>query len=121
MNDLDKIERLLNGLKEDIQTIKSGQQILEAGQEALQAALGELKKDLGSTKDVVLHLNTALKALPTKQETEEIVETAVDAAKSELRSDILLLDAKIVRKIPSLEHRVRNIEEQEGIENPEKH
>ena len=73
-----------------------------------------------------------IEALPTRKEAEEIVETAIEAAKSELkadiadakgelRSDILMLDAKVVRKIPSLERRVTNIEEHEGIENPEKH
>jgi hypothetical protein len=30
----------------------------------------------------------------------------------------LRLDAKVVRKIPNLERRVTNIEEQEGIEKP---
>jgi hypothetical protein len=32
-----------------------------------------------------------------------------------------MLNAKVVRKIPSLERRVTNIEEHTGIENPEKH
>ena len=83
-------------------------------------------------RDSVSHLATAMKTVPTKKDVEELVETAIEAAKSELkadiadakgelRSDILMLDAKVVRKIPSLERRVTNIEEHEGIENPEKH
>jgi hypothetical protein len=44
----------------------------------------------------------------------------VDAAKSELKADILMLDSKVVKKIQRHERRITNIEEQEGIENPEK-
>jgi hypothetical protein len=91
-----------------------------------------MQEDVSGLKDSLAHTNTAIEALPTKKEVEEIVETSVDAAKSELKadiadvkgelkSDILMLNAKVVRKIPSLERRVTNIEEQEGIENPEKH
>jgi hypothetical protein len=48
------------------------------------------------------------------------VEVAVDAAKSELKADILMLDSKVVKRIQSHERRITNIEEQEGIENPDK-
>jgi hypothetical protein len=48
------------------------------------------------------------------------VEVAVDAAKSELKADILMLESKVVKKIQSHERRISNVEEQEGIENPEK-
>jgi hypothetical protein len=48
------------------------------------------------------------------------VEVAVDAAKSELKADILMLESKVVKRIQSHERRITNIEEQEGIDNPEK-
>ncbi len=48
------------------------------------------------------------------------VEVAVDAAKSELKTDILMLESKVLKKIQSHERRISNVEEQEGIENPEK-
>jgi hypothetical protein len=126
MNDVDKILRAIEGLTQKVD--QQGKAIT-----AIQGDVSGLKKDVSGLKDGLAHTTTAMKAvaavaakkdveaLPTKKDVEEIVETAVDVAKSELRADILRLDAKIVRKIPSLERRVTNIEEQEGIENPEKH
>ncbi|MBV8869343.1 MAG: hypothetical protein JOY65_08000 [Acetobacteraceae bacterium] len=125
MNDADKILQAIVGLQEE--------------QKSLQAAVGQqgkaikaVQEDISGVKDSLAHTNTAIKALPTKKEVEEIIDTAVDAAKSELKadiadvkgelkSDILMLNAKVVRKIPSLEWRVTNVEEHTGIENPEKH
>jgi hypothetical protein len=70
------------------------------------------------------HIHTALKIVATKQD----VEVAVDSAKSELeakigevKSDVLMLDSKVVKKIQSINRRTTNIEDQSGIENPEKH
>ena len=118
MNDADRILQAIAGLT---------QKVDQQGN-----AIKAVQEDMSGLKDNLAHTNTAIKALPTKKDTEEIVETGVDAAKSELKgdiattkgelkSDILMLNSKIVRKIPSLERRVTNIEEQEGIENPEKH
>ena len=125
MNDADKILQAIVGLQEE--------------QKSLQAAVGQqgkaikaVQEDISGVKDSLAHTNTAIKALPTKKEVEEIIDTAVDAAKSELKadiadvkgelkSDILMLNAKVVRKISSLEWRVTNVEEHTGIENPEKH
>ena len=124
MNDADKILQAIARLQE--------------GQKSLQAAIDQqgkakaMQEDISGVKPSLAHTNTAIKALPTKKEAEEIVDTAVDAAKSELKadiadakgelkSDILMLNAKVVRKIPSLERRVTNVEEHVGIENPEKH
>jgi hypothetical protein len=125
MNDADKILQAIAGLQE-------GQKSLQAAVDQQGKAIKAVQEDISGVKDSLAHTNTAIKALPTKREVEEIVDTAVDAAKSELKadiadvkgelkSDILMLNAKVVRKIPSLERRVTNIEEQEGIENPEKH
>src|SRR3954451_6899549 len=100
MNDAGKILQAIEGLT---------QKIDQQGK-----AIKAMQEDVSGLKDSLAHTNTAIKALPTKKDAEEIVETAVDAAKSELRADILRLDAKIVRKIPSLERRVTNIEEHEG-------
>lgn len=118
MNDADKILQAIKGLT---------QKVDQQGK-----AIKTMQEDISSVKDGLAHTNTAIKAIPTKKEVEEIVDTAVDAARSELKadiadvkgelkSDILMLNAKVVRKIPSLERRVTNIEEQEGIENPERH
>ena len=88
--------------------------------EAMQADISTLKRDTAATKDSVSHLTTAMKAVPTKKDVEEIVDTAVDAAKTELKSDILNLDAKVIRKLQRHGRRIENIEEHDGIENPEK-
>ena len=99
---------------------------LQAGQKALQDDVTVMKgevdkipaiqKQLDTLVDATAHTNTALKTLPTKQD----VETTVDAAKSELKADVLTLESKVVKKIQSHERRISNIEEHEGIENPDK-
>ena len=90
---------------------------LQAGQKAILA-------DVETLKDGQAHTHTVLKTLATKQD----VEVAVDAAKTELeakisevKSDVLMLDSKVAKKIQSHERRITNLEEQSGIENPEKH
>jgi hypothetical protein len=89
---------------------------LQAGQKAIRADVATLKTDVGTLKDGQAHTHTVLKTLATKQD----VEVAVDAAKSELKADILMLDSKVVKKIQSVDRRVTNIEREEDIENPEK-
>jgi hypothetical protein len=84
--------------------------------EALQEGQKAIQADVHILKDGQAHTNTVLKTLATKQD----VEVAVDAAKSELKADILMLDSKVVKRIQSHERRITNIEEQEGIENPDK-
>jgi copper oxidase (laccase) domain-containing protein len=96
-------QRCKNCLKLPIQQ-KQGERL-----EAVQA-------DVHTLKDGQAHTHTVLKTLATKQD----VEVAVDAAKSELKADILMLDSKVVKRIQSHERRITNIEEQEGIENPDK-
>jgi len=87
MNDAGKILQAIEGLT---------QKIDQQGK-----AIKVMQEDVSDLKDSLAYTNTAIKALPTKKDAEEIVETAVDAAKSELRADILRLDAKIVRKSPA--------------------
>ena len=97
---------------------------LQAGQKALQTDVASIKdvqqkqgKQIDMLVDTAGHINTALKIVATKQD----VEVAVDSAKSELKADILMLGSKVIKKIQSVDRRVTNIEEQSGIENPEKH
>jgi hypothetical protein len=89
---------------------------IEAGTAKLQADVNTIKTDVQTLKDSQAHTHTVLKTLATKQD----VEVAVDAAKSELKADILMLDSKVVKKIQSVDRRVTNIEQEEGIENPDK-
>ena len=46
---------------------------------------------------------------------------AINAAKTELKAEIMTLNAKVVREVQSVKRRVTNIEDQAGIENPERH
>jgi hypothetical protein len=69
------------------------------GIKSLQAAIDQqgkaikaVQEDISGVKDSLAHTNTTLKALPAKKEAKEIVDTAVDAAKSELKAGIA--DAK---------------------------
>lgn len=118
----------------DVNEILQALERLEAGQKALQetvnqqgGAVNALQEDISSLKDSLAHTNTAIKALPTKQDMEAAVDAArselkadIAALRGELKSDVLLLESKIVRKVQGHERRITNIEEQEGIENPEK-
>ena len=120
MNTDDKILKAL----EDLQ---SGQKNLEAGQKALQTDVQKQGKQIDMLVDTAGHINTALKSVATKHDVETTVETVVDAAKSELKadisevkSDVLRLDSKVVKKHQSYERRITNIEDHEGIENPDK-
>jgi hypothetical protein len=97
---------------------------LQADVKGLNSKVDRQGEQIDLLVDTAGHINTALKAVATKQD----VEVTVDAAKSELgakigevRSDILMLDSKVVKKIQSLNRRTTNIEDQSGIENPEKH
>jgi uncharacterized protein YoxC len=124
MNTDEKILKVLEALQADVTGIKDVQQKQGTQLEALQADVQKQGKQIDRLVDTVGHINTALKTVATKQD----VEVAVDAAKSELeakigevKADVLMLDSKVVKKIQSLNRRTTNIEEQSGIENPEKH
>jgi hypothetical protein len=75
-----------------------------------------LMVDVTTIKDSQNHMTTAVKALATKGD----VETTLDAAKTELKADMLPLESKVVKKIQGHERRISNIEDQAGIKNPEK-
>jgi hypothetical protein len=44
----------------------------------------------------------------------------VDTAKKEINTNILNLDAKVSRKLRSHDQRIKNLENEAGIENPDK-
>ena len=91
---------------------KQGKQL-----ETIEADVKTLHSKVDRLEDGQGHMYTALKIVATKQD----VEVAVDSAKSELKADILMLDSKVIKKVQSVDRRVTNIEDQAGIENPEKH
>jgi hypothetical protein len=106
----EKIVKILEELQADVKSLHNKVDTLDQGQKTLIGKVDRLEDGQG-------HIHTALKIVATKQD----VEVAVDSAKSELKADILMLDSKVVKKIQSVDRRVTNIEDQSGIENPEKH
>ena len=112
MNTDEKILKALETLQADVTSMKGDVEKIPA----IEQQLAHRGKQIDMLVDTAGHINTALKSVATKQD----VEVAVDAAKSELKADILILDSKVVKKIQRHERHIRNIEEQEGIENPDK-
>jgi hypothetical protein len=115
----EKILKALEALQADVTAMKGDVgniPALEAGTTALRTDVQTITAEVQTLKDGQAHTHTLLKTLATKQD----VEVAVDAARSELKADILMLDSKVVKKIQSHERRVTNIEEHEGIKNPDK-
>jgi vacuolar-type H+-ATPase subunit E/Vma4 len=110
MNDTDKLLQALAALQEGQKALIDKVAGLEAGQHSL-------AKRMEGVGSVVSRTSTAVKALPTKED----MEVAIDAAKSELKAEIMTLNAKVVREVQSVKRRVTNIEDQAGIENPERH
>jgi hypothetical protein len=109
----EQILRILKSLHADVSAMKEDV-----------AKIPAIEAKVDRLEDGQAHTNTVLKTLATKQD----VEVAVDSAKSELeakigevRSDVLRLDSKVVKNIQSLNRRTTNLEDQSGIENPEKH
>jgi uncharacterized metal-binding protein YceD (DUF177 family) len=120
MNNDEKILKALEDLQADVTAMKG-----DIGKiPAIEKQLEQQGKHIDMLVDTAGHTNTALKAVATKHD----VEVAVDAAKTELearisevKSDVLMLDSKVAKKIQSHERRITNFEDQTGIENPEKH
>jgi len=121
---------------------------IQAGQKALQADVASMKdvqqkqgdvqqkqgKQIDMLVDTAGHSNTALKVVATKHDVDaakselsarisdvEAKVSAVEGKVNEVRSDVLRLDSKVVKKNQSYERRITNLEDQSGIENPEKH
>ena len=86
-------------------------------------------------KQAQAHTNTALKALGAGQQdlieraktiestmaTKTDVDATVEAAKSELKAEIHILNAILVRKVQSHERRIENVERSTNTPNPDKH
>jgi hypothetical protein len=98
---LDHHGKLLTGLTANMATV------LEE-QHAQRSDIRSLHTEVHKTREEV------------KGEIEE-VKGEVRAARDEAKRDNMDLKATVVKKTQSLDRRVTNIEEHEGIENPEKH
>ena|SRR5260221_5096847 len=100
-----------NSLQAEVKDLKHGQNSLQAEVKDLKHSQQEQKKKIDNLQQDVAHISTAIKILPTKQDLETTVETIVEAAKTELKADILGLGVKLIGH----RQRIENLEEKEGI------
>jgi hypothetical protein len=87
---------------------------------------GKLLTGLTATMATVLEEQQAqrsdIRSLHTEvHETREEVKGEIRAARDEAKRDTIDLKAAVVKRFQSDERRITNLEEHEGIENPEKH
>jgi predicted XRE-type DNA-binding protein len=149
MNTDDKILKILEDLQAGQQALNGKVGTLEQGQKALQADVasikdvqqqqgkdiaalkseqgqqGKLLNGLAATMATVLEEQHAqrldIRSLHTElHETREELKGEIRAAREEAKRDTIDLKATVVKKIQSVDRRVTNIEEHEGIENPDK-
>jgi peptidoglycan hydrolase CwlO-like protein len=131
MNNDDKILKALedlkagqNALNSKVDTLEQGQKALEAGQQALTGkvdAQGKLLNGITATMATMLEEQQAQRVDIRSLHTElHEVKGEVRAARDEAKRDTIDLKATVVKKIQSLDRRVTNIEEHDGIENPDK-
>jgi outer membrane murein-binding lipoprotein Lpp len=129
-----------------LENLQAGQRTLEAGQKALQEDVtaiksetakipgleqrldhhGKLLTGLTATTATVLEEQQAqrsdIRSLHTEvHASREELKGEIRAARDEAKQDNMDLKATVVKKIQSLDRRTTNIEEHQGIENPEKH
>jgi len=142
----EQVLKILEDVQADIKGLKQGQQGLAAGQKALQDDMsavkaetakipaieqrldhqGKLLTGLTATTATVLEEQHAqrsdIRTLHTEvHESREELKGEIRAARAEAKRDNIDLKATVVKRFQSGERRITNIEEHEGIENPEKH
>ena len=110
MQNDEKILKILEAMQSAIAGVKTDVSHLSTGLDAVKAGVEDVQTKVAA-------IEAKQKEQPTKQD----VETTVDAAKAEIKADLLLLESKVIKKIQSHERRITNIENQEQIEHPEKH
>ena len=146
MNIDGKILQVLDDLRAEVKGLKQGQQALQDDMAVVKAETGKipaieqrldhhgklltgltanmatvLEEQHAQRSDIrMLHTEVHASREEVKGEMEE-VKTEVRAAREEAKRDNMDLKATVVKKIQSLDRRTSNIEDQAGIENPEKH
>jgi hypothetical protein len=146
MNSDDKIIKILEDLQADVLSIKEVQQVQGKDIAALKSDVGKIpaiEKQLeqqGKLLSVVMN-NTAtlleehsaqrmdIRSLHTDvgslheevHASHEKLKAEIRAARAEAKMDNVELKAQVLKKNQSHERRITNIEDQSGIENPEKH
>jgi chromosome segregation ATPase len=115
----------LEALQDDVTTVKSETGKIPGLEQRLDHQ-GKLLTGLTATTATVLEEQHAqrsdIRSLHTEvHESREELKGEIRAARAEAKRDNIDLKATVVKRFQSDERRITNIEEHEGIENPEKH
>jgi hypothetical protein len=115
----------LEALQDDVTAVKSETGKIPAIEQRLDHQ-GKLLTGLTATTATVLEEQHAqrsdIRSLHTEvHESREKLKGEIRAARAEAKRDNMDLKATVVKRFQSDERRITNIEEHEGIENPEKH
>ena len=139
MNTDDKILQALDDLRADVQKQGERLEVLQDDVTAIKSETGKLPAieqrldhhsklltGLTATMATVLEEQQAqrsdIRSLHTEvHESREEVKGEIREARAEAKRDTIDLKATVVKRFQSDERRITNIEEHEGIENPEKH
>ena len=126
---LEELQSGQKALQADVASLKEVQQqqgkelaALKSGQEHH----GKLLTGMTATLETILEEQQAqrvdIRSLHTEvHESREELKGEIRAARDEAKRDNIDLQATVLKKNQSLDRRVTNLEEQAGIENPEKH
>ena len=128
MNNDDKILKALEELQVDIASIKDVQQqqgkdmtALKSGQEQQGKLLHGITATMATVLEEQQAQRTDIRSLHTEvHASREELKSEILAARDEAKQDNIDLKATVVKKIQSLDRRTTNIEQHEGIENPDK-
>jgi len=129
---LEDLQTGQRALQDDVRTIKSETAKIPGLEERLDnqgstlTQQGKLLNGVAATMATVLEEQQAqrvdIRSLHTEvHETREELKGEIRAARAEAKRDNMDLKATVVKRFQSDERRITNIEEHEGIENPEKH
>jgi uncharacterized phage infection (PIP) family protein YhgE len=123
--DVQKQGEQITALQDDVTAIKSETGKIPAIEQRLDHQ-GKLLTGLTATTATVLEEQHAqrsdIRSLHTEvHESREELKGEIRAARAEAKRDNMDLKATVVKRFQSDERRITNIEEHEGIENPEKH
>jgi hypothetical protein len=105
-----------------LEDLQAGQKALEAGQEQQGKLLNGIAATMASVLEEQQAQRVDIRSLHTKlHASREELKGEIRAAREEAKRDNIDLKAAVVKRFQSNERRITNIEEHEGIENPEKH
>jgi hypothetical protein len=132
---LEDLQAGQKALQADVASIKDGQQqqvkdiaVLKSGQEqqgkllnGIAATMGTVLEEQQAQRMDIRSLHSDMQSLHAElHASKEELKAEMRAARAEAKRNNIDLQATILKKNQSYERRISNLEEQEGIENPDK-